>query len=254
MPKPVWWSEYVSEVVDTTEREVDHYRATVSRNRVVWETAVILLISAFSLLLINTFKGGGSWLQFGNERFDGLFRWSLVTIAGYTVLPLLVIRFVLKEPLSNFGAKLRGVGRYWKTFALLYAISVPFILFASTRPAFIEQYPFYKLDPGESWWPYLVLWWVLYALQFVALEFFFRGFMVDALKRRIGIAAVFVMVVPYVMIHFAKPPLEAMSAAFGGTALGFLSIKTGSFWWGAALHITIAATMDVLSLAQQGLL
>ena len=56
------------------------------------------------------------------------------------------------------------------------------------------------------------------------------------------------------MIHFAKPPLEAFSAIIGGTVLGFLSLKTKSVWWGAALHISIAAAMDLLALGQRGFL
>ena len=96
--------------------------------------------------------------------------------------------------------------------------------------------------------------WVMYAAQLVALEFFFRGFMVHGLKHRLGYAAIFVMVVPYNMIHFEKPLLEAIGAIAGGVTLGTLSLKTRSIWWGAALHIAVAGVMDVLALSQKGLL
>jgi membrane protease YdiL (CAAX protease family) len=120
--------------------------------------------------------------------------------------------------------------------------------------AFQHKYPFYDLHVAEGLWPYLWGWWALYALQFVALEFFFRGFLVHGLAPRFGYAAVFVMIVPYNMIHFQKPMLEALAAIVGGAVLGTLSLKTRSIWWGAALHISIAGTMDVLALWHRGTL
>jgi len=73
-------------------------------------------------------------------------------------------------------------------------------------------------------------------------------------KLRIGFAAVFVAVVPYTMIHFHKPMPEAIAAIIGGIILGYLSLKTRSIWWGVAIHVAVAGTMDVLALAQTGLL
>jgi membrane protease YdiL (CAAX protease family) len=95
-------------------------------------------------------------------------------------------------------------------------------------------------------------WWGLYALQFVALEFFFRGFLVHGLVPRFGWLAVPVMVVPYNMLHYGKPMPEALAAIVGGFVLGTLAIRTRSIWWGAALHISIAATMDLLALWHAG--
>ena len=94
-------------------------------------------------------------------------------------------------------------------------------------------------------------WQALYALQFVSLEFFFRGFLVHTLKRDLGAHAVFVAVVPYCMIHFQKPLPEALGAIVAGIVLGTLSLRTGSVLGGAAVHVAVALTMDVLALAQK---
>ena len=71
-------------------------------------------------------------------------------------------------------------------------------------------------------WPYLYVWWALYWLQFAALEFFFRGFMLHGLVPRLGWAAIFAMVVPYNMLHYGKPMPEALAAIVGGIVLGTL--------------------------------
>jgi membrane protease YdiL (CAAX protease family) len=187
-----------------------------------------------------------------HAQFYQLVWWALVQITAYAALPLLAIRYGLKGRPADYGA---GVSlKYARVYLGLLVVGIPIIAAVSFTDGFQAKYPFYDLTPGEPFWPYLWIWWILYGLQFVALEFFFRGFMVHGLKHRFGYMAVLIMVVPYTMIHFRKPLLEAIGAIFGGTILGTMSLKTRSVWWGAALHITIAGTMDVLSLAHKGLL
>ena len=60
--------------------------------------------------------------------------------------------------------------------------------------------------------------------------------------------------VPYVMIHFVKPAPEAAAAIVGGLVMGYLALRTGSIVWGIALHVSVAALMDVSSLWHRGLL
>jgi membrane protease YdiL (CAAX protease family) len=89
-------------------------------------------------------------------------------------------------------------------------------------------------------------------LQFCALEFFFRGFLLRGIAPRLGWAAIFAMALPYNMLHYGKPMPEALAAIVGGIALGTLSLKTKSIWWGAAIHISIAITMDICALTHAG--
>jgi membrane protease YdiL (CAAX protease family) len=60
------------------------------------------------------------------------------------------------------------------------------------------------------------------------------------------------MMVPYCMIHFTKPLPECCASIVAGLALGFMSLKTRSIWLGAALHISVALSMDFTSLWRQG--
>lgn len=272
-----WWGRYVAGVVEATEREAAAYTDAMPPRRAIGKVAVVLVTAALSLTMINFLRDGGrpEWLLSsleavglrsqaaslagllsteGNVAFNRLAFWAAVSVTGYVVLPVVAVKLVLRERLSDYGLAVRGTLRTWRPYAFLLAVSVPFIVLVSFQPAFQARYPFYPLAAAEPWWPHLWLWWALYGAQFVALEFFFRGFMVHGLRLRLGVSAVFVMIVPYAMIHFNKPMLEALAAILGGTVLGFLSLKTGSVWWGAALHIAIAGTMDVLALTQTGLL
>ena len=88
----------------------------------------------------------------------------------------------------------------------------------------------------------------MYAASFLALEFFFRGFILFSLKRVMGSYAIFVMIVPYCMIHFHKPVAEVVGAIFAGIVLGTLAMATRSIWFGVLIHISVAVSMDLLAI------
>jgi membrane protease YdiL (CAAX protease family) len=111
---------------------------------------------------------------------------------------------------------------------------------------FRETYPFYRMA-NRSYLD-LVLWEGMYALQFVSLEFFFRGFLLKGLRPALGANAIFVMLVPYCMIHFTKPLPETFAAIGAGLVLGTLAMRTRSIWGGVLIHIGVAASMDLLAL------
>jgi membrane protease YdiL (CAAX protease family) len=185
----------------------------------------------------------------GHRDFNQLAFWAVVMVATYWIPAVLCIRLLFREKVRDYGLRLkRGAG----TYAVLYLIAAPLIIAFSFTAAFQQKYPFYHPPAAHSLWPYMYAWWVLYWLQFVSLEFFFRGFMVHGLAPRLGWAAIFAMVVPYNMLHYGKPMAEALAAIVGGIVLGTLSLKTKSVWWGAALHISIALTMDVCALWHMG--
>jgi membrane protease YdiL (CAAX protease family) len=84
------------------------------------------------------------------------------------------------------------------------------------------------------------------------LELFFRGFMAFGLARVMGSLALFVMVVPYAMIHGNKPLAECLGSIVAGIALGTIALRTGSIWGGVLLHCGVAWSMDLLALARTG--
>ena len=177
-----------------------------------------------------------------------LIRWTVGNTTLYVVFPVLMIKCVLRRPLLDYGLRLKGALQGWQIYGLLFVLMLPFLYLASLQPSFQQYYPFYSLREDESLWPKFMVWEVLYALQFVALEFFFRGFILQGTRRRFGPYSILVMVVPYCMIHFGKPMPETFGAIGAGLILGFLSLKTRRIWLGAALHISVAWTMDALAL------
>ncbi len=78
--------------------------------------------------------------------------------------------------------------------------------------------------------------------------------MIHGTKQVFGFYSVFVMTIPYCMIHFGKPMPETIAAIVAGIVLGVLSLKSRSIWMGVAIHYSVAITMDLCSLYQKGVL
>jgi uncharacterized protein len=235
----------------------------------------VLILSAFCLLSINFFSG---YYKF--EMYDGLFRffhlnelydsvyfrlnnspdrqfWQLIywasnTFLFYFLLPAIAIKFIFKEKLTDYGLKLQGALAYRNIYFIAFTFIFPVVAVASYSPHFQITYPFFVPVDKNKMFPYFFVWELFYILQFFSLEFFFRGFMVQGLKKELGIYSVFVMMVPYCMIHFGKPLPECIGSIFAGIFLGMMSYRTNSVWLGACLHVGVALTMDVLSLWHKG--
>lgn len=218
---------------------------------------IVFATCAVTLTLIEYF-GGSETFSILARRIDprlvdqryfklwGLAYWSGFRLLFYVGLPALVLRLFLPgERLRDYGLSSDGFVSHLKLYALLYLIVLPPVLVASTTRPFQRTYPFYKLA-GRSWGDFFA-WEALYTVQFFALELFFRGFMLHPLKATLGGYAIFAMALPYCMIHYDKPLVEAAGAFLAGTVLGTLSLRTRSIWAGVLIHATVAITMDALA-------
>jgi len=123
---------------------------------------------------------------------------------------MLLIAFMPGERLRDYHLSLKGFTQHWRMYLILFALVMPLIFLASRTHAFQNIYPFYRGANRSSFdfWA----WEVMYAAQFLSLEFFFRGFMLKALAPSLGVHAVWVMTVPYCMIHFGKTTAETLGA------------------------------------------
>jgi len=213
----------------------------------------ICMVSSLCLTMNRYLPGLIPHLDFSdNVQLSDLANWVLVLCTFYFVIPVLWIKFFLKEPISDYGLKWKGVFKEYRIYFLMLCIMIPLVAFFSTTASFQVKYPFYELSPGEKLAPYFWIWEGLYFLQFFALEFFFRGFMVHGLKHRFGIYSVLVMTIPYCMIHFGKPLPETVAAIAAGVVLGALSLKTRSVLLGVCIHYSVGLIMDLAALYHKG--
>lgn len=265
-----WKTEFL-DAFERVERESHRWTAQNSR-RFDWPIIGAVILACLALVFLE-YQGGsndyhwleeplGWWFDDAAERIRYTFReseyarlsrlmyWSGSTFVAYMLVPMLYIKWVMDGSLREYGLGMAGVLDHGWIYISMFLAVLPAVYFASFNESFQNTYPFYE-QASRSWLDFL-LWELTYALQFMSLEFFYRGFLVHGLKKRFGVYAVLLSVVPYCMIHFGKPMPETLGAIFAGIALGLLSLFTRSIWLGVAIHVSVALSMDVLSLLNQG--
>jgi membrane protease YdiL (CAAX protease family) len=188
----------------------------------------------------------------GATRYAYLMFWALFNFFLYFIIPGVIVVLCFRQPLADYGFKFRGALKDGWVYPVFFAVMVPLVLLVSRNAHFQETYPFYQMPDGELLWPWFWLWEAAYAVQFLGLEFFFRGYMVHGLRHRFGPYSIPVMTIPYCMIHYGKPLPESLAAIVAGLVLGFMSLKTRSVILGAAIHVSVALTMDFTSLWRRG--
>lgn len=211
-----------------------------------WLIYTAILLTAFEYWLLpprieawTQGHPGASWVL--PPSLESGLGWVAACVLGFGIIPTLIHR----APRAH-GLSFAGLFKHLKTYLGLYALMLPAILWASGDPHFAATYPFVP-EAKESLHQFL-LWEFAYVAQFFALESFFRGTLLFSLERATGPAlAIAAMTVPYAMIHFHKPPLEAFGAIGAGLILGALALRYRSWLGGAILHSLVAVTMDTLT-------
>jgi membrane protease YdiL (CAAX protease family) len=186
-------------------------------------------------------------------RYDELYGyawWAFTRFTGYVLIPFPAYKFIFrKDSLLDMGLRVRGFFQHAWIYGVCLLFVLPAMWLVSRQPDFGTYYPFYK-NASRSYFDLLV-WEGMYFTQFLGLELFFRGLWLGALRRSLGSGAIFTMCVPYCMIHFGKPYLEANGAIVAGIVLGSLAMRTKSIYAGFLVHITVALLMDVLALSHR---
>jgi membrane protease YdiL (CAAX protease family) len=250
--------------------EATRFRAEQAKTGRIDLRPLVALVMCAVILTMQEYYGGATYYgeairplvaklaahspkTFRFEKYQELYSygwWALTRVFGYSVVPFAVWKAVFPDDsLLDMGLRTRGFIKHTWIYGVCLAIVVPLLLLVSRQPDFGTYYPFYR-GSSRSWFDFLV-WEAMYFAQFFALEMFFRGFWLGALRRTFGSGAIFAMAVPYCMIHFGKPFLEANGAIVAGIFLGSVSMKTKSIYQGFLVHITVAGLMDWLALSHR---
>ena len=221
-------------------------------------TAVVLLIVFEYWGLAGSFRGSAvhesvaDWL---GERYRAYYEllpfqfWGVASLVIRVLVPFGVVALVLREPLGDWGWRLKPRWRDIRPYVLFLVVMLPLLTLASLLSSFQAKYPFYDGAVAGGWhfWGFQLF----YGLQFLGVEAFFRGFLLFGLERRLGWYAIGVSTIPYVMIHFGKPMPETFAAIVAGVLLGWMALRTRSFLWGVVLHWSVAITMDITVLSRE---
>ncbi len=218
--------------------------------------AVIVIASLCAVLarMVGKLARKGDFIEWvwGHEALDRFLfyskiHWASFYILGYLIVPLLAVVLILRESPRDFGLGLGKLPRHLPIYSLFVLLAAPMVIVAANTEVFLTKYPKMPAATVEEF----ILLETLYVLQFVGVEFFFRGFLLFPAARKFGTAGVLLPIVPYCMLHFAKPIPEAIGAIFAGMLLGYYAWKSRSIWGGVLLHGLVAVSMDTMAHIQK---
>lgn len=171
--------------------------------------------------------------------------WFVGDFFTFFVIGILVIKFLLKEKVSDYGLQIGDYKTGLKYSSIFLFVMIVLIWFVSASPAFAEKYP--HLSDAKSNWNILLIYEFGMLLYMFAWEFIWRGFTLFGLEKKFGYYSVLIQMIPFVILHNGKPFLETFGAIFGGIALGILALRTRSFYYCVVTHIGVMFSIDFIS-------
>ncbi len=220
---------------------------------ILWSAALLLVLLIFRAGFTTPGDFNDAWSSWQARDLGGRIYWASWGFLFYLALPMAIVLFVFRESPGRYGFRFYLTRQTALLYAALILFMIPVLFWAATQPGFIRKYPF--IDYAGNDLSILVIWEVVYLARFLALEFFFRGYMLFGLEEKLGTwNAVAVTVIPYAIMHFAKPFPEALGSIIAGAALGFIALRTRTILGGVIMHSSIALFMDLLALWKKGLL
>jgi membrane protease YdiL (CAAX protease family) len=212
---------------------------------------VILSVSTVTLVTWKCFASS----QFYFENLAGhfvLFSDPQMTAAVYSflgalllmgVLPALIVRFVFRERLADYGVCFGNRVRTMRSFLMCAPGIVLIAYFAARNPSFWKEYPINRnagASPGM-----FALHALTYMMFYIGWEFQFRGFMQHGLQGSMGTAnALLVQIMASVIVHIGKPTGEVYGSIIGGLIWGLLAIRTRSLLSGLLQHALLGILLD----------
>ena len=170
--------------------------------------------------------------------------WAFVSgVLLLGVVPLLVVKFALRESLANYGVQWGDI-----RFALICCVwAAPLIVgigYSSAQmPEFQAMYPLNPLARQSS----TALTWHIVGQLFwlAAWEFHFRGFLQHGLGKSFNAPlGIMVQTLASALAHFGKPGAEVFGSILGGLLWGALAWLTRSLLASTFQHWLLGASLD----------
>ena len=169
--------------------------------------------------------------------------WAVKLGFFYIAIPILLLYLFKKNP-REYGLTLKNYRKSLRYFSLILILSLPIMIYGSRLEEFQRYYPLFY---SNSLFSFLKNEFFI-GIVMLATEFFFRGFMMFELRKKIGWYAIIVQTIPYGILHIGKPPLEVYYSFAAGIVLGYMDYKTESILPSFLSHYIPSIIFDILCL------
>ena len=199
------------------------------------------------------------------DRYNSFENYYLLNIISLLFPALLLIFYILKRDLKDFGLSPGDMRTgLMITFGCFIAF-LPFMFFFGSQQQFQNYYIPNQIgnsqaiqgmrfmgghyQGGNIAWDRLLFHECVMGFYMLAWEWFFRGFMLNGLKKIMPVVlAAIVQAGLFCILHLGKPPIETISSFFGGCLLAFVAIRCKSMLPCFLIHWLISMGFDFIVL------
>jgi len=171
--------------------------------------------------------------------------WFIGDFFTLFILSIIVIKFVLRENLKDYGLQIGELKSGLIFSAIFLSVMIILIWFFSATDSFSAKYP-HLLSTRNNWETFSA-YEIGMLIYMISWEFIWRGFMLFGLKNKFGYYSVLIQMIPFVILHNGKPVAETFGAIAGGIALGILAFRTNSIIYCIITHAGVMFTIDLVS-------
>jgi len=180
------------------------------------------------------------------------------------LIPILIIKFYFKEPLSEYGLAFPEKGKRrlsWMIFFVFLIVLLPMFVVASKDSGMRSLYPLYRgFNEHTNGWTFLV-YQLTYFPFFLVIEFIFRGYFLFGLANNgfnykdkngemkvfyIGRYAILIGMLSYTAWHLGKPMAELWGTPIWGLAAGACTYAVRSIWPLLMVHWLLNVFLDYM--------
>jgi hypothetical protein len=178
------------------------------------------------------------------------------------VIPILLIKLVLKQDLKDYGLCLPPKERRtlaWLAAGVLFAVSLPAFFFGLRDAGMQATYPLFRDFTGVG---QFLVYQLGYSVFFLVIEFTFRGYLLfglfqfkdrDAPPGVVGVKgplvfgyyAIFISMLSYTAWHLGKPLPELWGTLFWGITAGTIALESRSIIPVTLVHWVLNILLDL---------
>ncbi len=180
------------------------------------------------------------------EELSSFIYWFLLDFLLFFIIPVYIIKLIFKEDLNSYGISLENIKIGFSYTIIILLLFIPIIILVSNSENFTRYFPLMNSAKDD------LLIFLVYEIFFIGFifswEFIFRGFILFGLEKKFGMYAIFIQMIPFVLLHSGKPFIETFASIFGGLFLGYLALRTRSMFYGFLIHAVILVALDLIAM------
>ncbi|MGH2574300.1 MAG: CPBP family glutamic-type intramembrane protease, partial [Ignavibacteria bacterium] len=181
-----------------------------------------------------------------DNKFYSTLYWFTADGFLMLIVPLIFIFFILKQRPSDYGFKIGDYKFGLLSSGIFILAMLPVIWIVSGSESFARTYPQGGIRIKENI-DILLYYEFFVGFYLIAWEFFWRGYFLFGLKEKFGYYAVFIQMIPFVILHKGKPEIETFASIFAGLILGIQALRANSFIYCFVVHWAVMISVDLIS-------